>query len=164
MFYLSRSILLLICLTVLFPAFFVVAQEKENVKSFPCKNQAEVEFIGFEKFAGAVESMNVETETLVSEGHTLFTNKGKPFLFATYKYDRQGRLSEKNFYRSDGVALPKSSFDYDSDGKIIKENHFSAITQKSYLETKYIYENGLLKEILGLSLDDNKALSRQIFS
>lgn len=83
-----RSILFLICLTVLFSSSCAFAQEKKETKTFLCKNQAEVEFIGFERIVGAVESMNVETETLVSEGDTLFTNKGKPFLFATYKYDR----------------------------------------------------------------------------
>jgi hypothetical protein len=132
--HIHHPILLLICLTVLFSVFCVFAQNKDETIVFPCKNQAEVEYIGFEKIIGAVELMNVETETLVSEGHTIFTNKGKPMLFATYKYDRQGRLSEKNFYRTDGVAMPKSTFDYNSENKVIKENHFSAVSQKPYLE------------------------------
>jgi hypothetical protein len=52
-----RSILLLICLTVLFSSSSCVfAQEKKEIKTFVCKNQAEVEFIGFEKIVGAVES------------------------------------------------------------------------------------------------------------
>ncbi len=159
-----RSILLLICLTVLF-ASFVRAQEKQIVKIFLCKNQVEVEYIGFEKIVGAVESMNVETETLISEGHTLFTNKGKPFLFATYKYDRQGRLSEKNFYRTDGKPLPKSTFDYDSENKVVRENSFSAVSQKPYLESKYIYnDNGTLKEIIGSNIEKNDFLSKKVFS
>ncbi len=161
-----RSILLLICLTVLFSSSSCVfAQEKKEIKTFVCKNQAEVKFIGFEKIVGAVESMDVETETLVSEGHTIFTNKGKPFLFATYKYDRQGRLAEKNFYRTDGKALPKSTFDYDSKNKLIRENYFSAITQKPYLESKYIYnDNGTLKERIGSDIEKNDFLSKTVFS
>lgn len=158
----QRLVVFLISPVVLF-ASFVLAQKQEE-KSQSCKNQSEVEFIGFEIVSGAVESVNVETETLVPEGDFLFTNKGKPILFATYKYDRRGRLIEKNFYRTDGVATPKTTFDYDSENNLIKENHFSAVTQKPYLETKYVYESGLLKEIVGLSLDDNDILSKKIFS
>jgi hypothetical protein len=163
--HIHHPILLLICLTVLFSVFCVFAQNKDETIVFPCKNQAEVEYIGFEKIIGAVELMNVETETLVSEGHTIFTNKGKPMLFATYKYDRQGRLSEKNFYRTDGVAMPKSTFDYNSENKVIKENHFSAVSQKPYLESRYIYNNdGTLKEIVGSNIEKNDFLSKKVFN
>ncbi len=159
-----RSILLLICLTVLF-ASFVGAQEKQDGKPFPCKNQAEVEYIGFEKIVGAVESMDVETETMISEGHTIFTNKGKPITFATYKFDRQGRLSEKNFYNIDGKASPKNTFDYDSENKITKENYISATTEKPYLESKYIYNNdGTLKEIIGSNIEKNYFLGKEVFT
>jgi hypothetical protein len=162
----SRSILLLICLTVLFSSSSCVfAQEKKEIRTFLCKNQAEVEFIGFERIVGAVESMDVETETLISEGHTIFTNKDKPIIFATYKFDRQGRLSEKNFYNVDGKASAKNTFDYDSENKIIKENYFSAVTQKPYLESKYTYNNdGTLKEIVGSNIEKNDFLSKTGFS
>lgn len=140
-------------------------QEKQSIKSFLCKNQSETEFIGFERIVGAVELMNIETETLISEGHTIFTNKGKPSLFATYKYDRQGRLSEKNFYNINGVAAPKNTFDYDFENKLIKENYFSAITHRPYLESKYIYnDDGTLKERIGSNIEKNYFLSKTIFS
>lgn len=129
-----------------------------------CKNQFEVDYIGYERILGPVETANIERETLVSEGHTLFTNKGKPYVFATYKYDRSGRLIEKNFYRVDGVALPKSTFDYNAAGDLVKENHFSAITNKPYLETNYIYENGFLKESIGRNIEDGSFLSKQVFT
>ncbi len=163
--HIQRSILFLICLTVLFLHLVFFAQDKTKAKLFPCKNQAEVEYIGFEKIIGAVESMNVETETLVSEGDTIFTNKDKPMLFATYKYDRQGRLYEKNFYGTDGVAMPKSTFDYNSKNKVIKENDYSAISQKPYLESQYIYNNnGTLREIIGSDIEKNDFLSKKVFN
>ncbi|CAN5341543.1 hypothetical protein BH20ACI2_BH20ACI2_27060 [soil metagenome] len=105
-----------------------MAQEKGS-KTYSCTNQFEVEYIGYERVHGPVDTMNVERETLVSEGHTLFTNKGRPYIFATYKYDLSGRLIEKNFYRIDGDALPKSTFDYDPDAKLVKENYFSAVSK-----------------------------------
>ncbi len=165
MLYKTQTILLLICLTGLLSMSCVFTREKKEVKSFPCKNQSEVEFIGFEKIVGAVESMNVETETLVSEGHTIFTNKDKPMLFGTYKFDRQERLSEKNFYNIDGKASPKNTFDYDSENKITKENYISATTEKPYLESKYIYNNdGTLKEIIGSNIEKNYFLGKEVFT
>ncbi|HEX8636459.1 MAG TPA: hypothetical protein VF692_00240 [Pyrinomonadaceae bacterium] len=163
--YIQRSILLLICLTVLFCASCAFAQEKQQAKVFPCKNQAEVKHIGFEKVIGAVELMDIETETLVSEGHTIFTNKGKPIIFATYKFDRQGRLSEKNFYNINGKASPKNTFDYDSENKVIKENYFSAAPLKPYLESKFAYNNdGTLKEIVGSNIEKNYSLGKEVFT
>lgn len=163
--YIHHSILHLICLTVLYSAGCVFAQEKNVITAFPCQNQVEVEYIGFEKVVGKVESMNVETETIVSEGHTIFTNKGEPRIFATYKYDRLGRLSEKNFYRTDGVAMPKSTFNYNSENKVIKENYFSAVTKEPYLEAKYTYNNdGTLKEIIGRNIEKNGFLSKKVFN
>lgn len=164
MHYLTRTILIAVCLTVLSAVPFVSAQEKPSAKAYLCKNQFEVDYIGYERIRGPVESMNIERETLVSEGHTLFTNKGKPYVFATYKYDRGGRLIEKNFYRVDGVALPKSTFDYDTDGKLVKENYYSAISKKPYLDTNYIYENGFLKESIGRNIEDGGFLSKQVFT
>lgn len=142
----------------------VNAQEKQNGKPYLCKNQFEVDYIGYERILGPVETANIERETLVSEGHTLFTNKGKPYVFATYKYDRSGRLIEKNFYRVDGVALPKSTFDYNAAGDLVKENYFSAITNKPHLETNYIYENGFLKESIGRNIEDGGFLSKKVFT
>ncbi len=160
---LPRKILIGISITVLCVSF-VNAQEKRNGTTYSCKNQFEVDYIGYERILGPVETAHIERETLVSEGHTLFTNKGKPYVFATYKYDRNGRLIEKNFYRMDGVPLPKSTFDYNAAGELVKENYFSAITNKPYLETDYIYENGFLKESIGRNIEDGGLLSKQVFS
>ena len=163
--HIQRSILLLICLTIPFSASCVFAQNKKGTQIFPCKNQAEVKYIGFEKIVGSVESMDVETETLVSEGHTIFTNKGKPIIFATYKYDRQGRLSEKNFYNISGKASPKNTFDYDSDNRVIKENYFSVEPSKVYLESNFIYNSdGTPKEIIGSNIEKNYPLGKDVFS
>lgn len=144
--------------------FEIDAQSNPEGKPYPCKNQFEVDYIGYEQVLGSVESLNIERETLVSRGDFLFTNKGKPYIFATYRYDRIGRLIEKNFYRLDGVPLPKSTFDYDSNGRLVKENSFSAITKKPYLETIYNYENDLLKETIGRDIEKNDWLSKKVFS
>lgn len=149
---------------VLSPVLFVLAQNKPTTKSYPCNNQAEVDYIGYERVKGPVESTNIERETLVSEGHTIFTNKDKPYVFATYKYDRSGRLIEKNFYRVDGIALPKSTFDYDPAGKLMRENYYSAVSKRPYLETNYIYESGVLKESIGRNIEDGGFLSKQVFT
>lgn len=159
--FLIRRILLAVCLAL--SVIASTAQEK-GPNSYPCKNQFEVEYIGYEKARGPIDTVNVERETLISEGHTLFTNRGKPFLFATYRYDRTGRLVEKNFYRTDGVALPKTTFDYDRDGKFLRENHFSAVSKKPYLETNYVYQDGLLKESVGRNIEDGKSLSKKVFT
>lgn len=137
----------------------VVGQQK-----YECRNQHEVEEIGYEKARGPVEFFNVEVETLVSQGHVIFTNPGKPYLFATYKYDAAGRLSEKNFYRMDGVAMPKTVFIYDTNGALLKEQHYSAVSKAPYLETVFTYENGLLKDSVGSNVEKPDGfLSRKEF-
>jgi len=86
-------------------------------------------------------------------------------LFATYRYNVQGQLSEKTFYRKDGVALPKSIYIYDDSGKLVKLQDYSALTNKPYLETVYNYENGLLKNSIGSNIEQKDGfLSRKDFS
>lgn len=163
MIFLKRTILIGAFLILAFASQLIVAQ-KTAKNNYPCNNQFEVDHIGYERIQGPVESMDVERETLVAEGHFLFTNKGKPYIFASYKFDRIGRLSEKHFYRLDGVSMPKTTYDYDPKGLLLRENHFSAITNKPYLETNYVYENGLLKELIGRNIEDDGFLSKQVFS
>jgi len=140
------------------------AQEQPLGGAYSCHNQTEVELIGYERIRGPVESLNVEVETLVSEGDVIFTNKGKPYLFANYRYDARGRLIEKNFYRLDGQPLPKSTFDYDEYGRLVRENYFSAVSNKAYLETSYVYKNGLLFESVGRNIEQASFLSKTVYT
>jgi hypothetical protein len=157
--------LLLLTLLFVLCAFAVSVGQNNPGGLIPlCKNQADVELIGYETTKGSVEQIEVETETLIPQGDVIFTNKGRPILFATYRYDSEGRLREKNFYRIDGVALPKSTFEYDKDGILLRELDYSAVSLKPYLETDYVYDNGVLKEITGKNIEDGKVLSKKTFT
>ncbi len=136
-----------------------------SAQSYSCENQNQIDWIGYENIRGPVASLNVERETLVPQGHLIFTNPGKPYLFATYKYDSKGRLAEKNFYRSDGVALPKSVYLYGTRGELVKEQSYSAVTNAPYLESVYTYEDGKLKTVIGREIEKaDSFLSKQVFS
>jgi len=138
-------------------------QTGPDVPGYACRNQYLVEWTGYEEVKGPVERVDVKTETLVPQGDVLFTNQGRPILFATYLYS-VGRLTEKNYYRVDGVALPKSTFVYDKDARPLKEVDYSAVSHNPYLETEYIYQEGLLKEVIGRAIGEDGFLSRKVFS
>jgi hypothetical protein len=137
----------------------------QSSDSYQCINHYNFESLGYERIVGGVKSLNVFIETLIPQSHFIFTNPGKPYLFASYSFDSRGKVIEENFYRLDGVALPKTVYVYDKEGKLLKELHYSAVTNQPYLETRYEYERGLLKSILGRSLErDDDFLSKKDFT
>lgn len=137
MFYLSRSILLLICLTVLF-AFVVRAQEKSDLAI--CNNQLiypNADFNNFESpitgnikqileqdtdLTDGVQSDLVETANYNKQGKLtdsfLTTPKIKVFGKTVYSYDNKNRLVKEVVYNPDGSAVTEDIYNYDSSGNL----------------------------------------------
>jgi hypothetical protein len=89
-----------------------------------------------DEFVGKVKSINVEIEEHEFTTHFMdFGNRYKRKLFQTSQFDRDGRRVEKFHYRTDGVPLPKTTYSYDSNGVLLKEHHYSAVSGEPYLET-----------------------------
>jgi hypothetical protein len=119
-----------------------------------------------DEFVGQVKTIHVETE--VHEFTTHFIDLGNRYKrkpFQTSRFDREGKKVEKFNYRTDGVPLPKTTYSYDKGSALLKENHFSAVSGKPYLETVYVYDSqGRLKEEIGKNIEDNKVLSRKLYT
>jgi len=153
-----RSILLLICLTVLF-ASCSVAQEKQYI------NQMDRWSSGNENnLSGAVKSIRVEEQIYEFEGHFIYKHD-KPFLKERFEFDRQRRKTEHYTYTTDGRESPKSISSYNEKNWIIKDNAYSALSQKPYLQTRYIYDEfGNVKEIAQYNIEDNSLLQKWVFT
>jgi hypothetical protein len=119
-----------------------------------------------DEFVGKVKTIHVENEEHEFMTHFMdFANRYKRKPFQTSQFDRQGKKLEKFNYRTDGVQLPKTTYSYDTSGLLLKEHHFSAVSGKPYLETVYNYDpQGRVKEEIGKNLEDNKGLSRKIYT
>lgn len=119
-----------------------------------------------DEFVGKVKSITVETEEHEFTSHFMdFGNRYKRKLFQTSEFDRDGKLVEKFHYRIDGVALPKTTYSYDRNGLLLKENHYSAVSREPYLETIYIYDSqGKVKEEIGKNIEDNRVFNRKLYS
>lgn len=119
-----------------------------------------------DEFVGKVKTVHVETEEHEFTTHFMdLGNRYKRKPFQTSQFDREGKKVEKFNYRTDGVPLPKTTYSYDKSGVLLKENHFSAVSGKPYLETVYVYDSqGRLKEEVGKNIEDNKVLSRKLYS
>jgi hypothetical protein len=119
-----------------------------------------------DEFVGKVKSITVETEEHELTTHFMdFGNRYKRKLFQTTQFDRTGKTVEKFHYRRDGVALPKTTYSYDSNGVLLKESHYSALSGKPYFEIVYVYDSqGKLKEKIDRNIEDNKVFSRKLYS
>lgn len=158
MLYLSRSILLVICLTVLF-ASCTTAQQKQ------CTNQMDRWSSGNENnLSGAVKSVHVREQIYEFEGDSIYNND-KPLLKERFEFDRQGRKTEHYTYTTDGRESPKSISSYNEKNWIIKDDAFSGLNQKPYLQTRYIYDEfGNVKEIAQYNIEDNSLLQKLVFT
>ena len=104
---------------------------------------------------GSVESIRIE------EGEVGLSDK--PLLRKIMRFNRGGQKIEEVLYRDDGVALPKSTYSYDSTGHIIKAHHYQ-VNGSILLENTYTYDSdGWLKDDTQRRLDDDKLLSRKIY-
>ena len=119
-----------------------------------------------DEFVGKVKSIHVEMEEHEFTTHFIdFGNRYKRHPFQTSQFDQGGKKVEKFNYRTDGVPLPKTTYSHSKNGVLLKENHYSAVSGKPYLETIYVYDSqGRLKEEIGKNIEDNKILSRKLYS
>jgi hypothetical protein len=119
-----------------------------------------------DEFVGKVKSIQVDIEEHEFTSHFMdFGNRYKRHRFQTSQFARDGKKVEKFNYRIDGVALPKTTYSYDENGVLLKESHYSAVSGKPYLETIYVYDSqGRLKEEIGKNIEENKILSRKLYS
>ncbi|HEX8196131.1 MAG TPA: hypothetical protein VF571_08085 [Pyrinomonadaceae bacterium] len=156
---LSRSILYLICLAALFPASFVKAQEKQ------CVNQMDRWSSGNENnLSGAVKSVSVEEQIYEFESHFIYPHD-KPLLKERFEFDRQGRKIEHYTYTIDGRESPKSVSVYNEKNWLIKDDTFSALSNKPYLQTRYTYDEfGNVKEIAQYNVEDNRLVQKWVFT
>lgn len=137
MHYLSRSILLLICLTVL-SANLIYAQQK--TQSASCSNQLiypNADFDNFESpvignikqileqetdLTDGVQSDLIETINYREQGNItdsfLTTPKIKVFGKTIYSYDDKNRLIKTVIYNPNGSAILEDILSYDSDGNL----------------------------------------------
>ncbi len=105
---------------------------------------------------GPVESIRVEDVELGLGG--------EPSLRKVIKFNSRGQKIEAVGYRDDGVALPKSTYSYDSMGRISKAHHYN-VYGSIYLENTYTYRlDGSLKDDVQRNLEDNNILSRTVYS
>jgi hypothetical protein len=131
--HIQRSILLLTCLTVLFFASCVETQEKQ------CVNQMDRWSSGNEmNLSGAVKSVRVEKQIYEFEGDFIYKHDKKPLLKERFEFDRQGREIEDYTYTIDGRESPKSVSSYNEKNWLIKNDTFSALSNKPYLQTRYV--------------------------
>lgn len=119
-----------------------------------------------DKFVGKVKTIHVDIEEHEFQTHFMDLGsryKRKPF--RTSQFNRDGKRLEKFNYSTDGVPLPKTTYAYDTNGLLLKEHHFSAVSGKPYLETAYTYEpQGRIKEEIGKNLEKDTVLSRKIYT
>ncbi len=157
--HLSHSILLLICLTVLISASCVNAQEKQ------CVNQMDRWASGNEdNLSGAVKSVKIEEQIFEFEGHFIYKHN-KPLLKERFEFDRQGRKVEEYTYTIEGRESPKSVSKYNEKNWLITNDTFSALSNKSYLQTRYVYDElGNVKEIAQYNIEDNTLLQKWVFT
>jgi hypothetical protein len=103
---------------------------------------------------GSVDSIRIEDAEGLSD---------KPLLRQIIRFNRSGQKIEEVLYRDDGVALPKSTYSYDSTSHIIKA-HYYQVNGSILLENTYTYDSdGWLKDDTLRRLDDEKVLSRKIY-
>lgn len=119
-----------------------------------------------DEFVGKVKTIHVETEEHEFATHFMdLGNRYKRTPFQTSQFDREGKKIEKFNYRTDGVPLPKTTYTYDKNGVLLKENHYSAVSGRPYFENVYVYDSqGKLKEVIHQNIEDNKVLSRKLYS
>jgi hypothetical protein len=112
-----------------------------------------------DEFVGKVKSIQVDIEEHEFTTHFMdFGNRYKRHPYQTSQFDRDGKKVEKFNYRTDGVALPKTTYSYDKNGVLLKESHYSAVSGQPYLETIYVYDSqGRLKEEIGKNIERTRS-------
>jgi hypothetical protein len=105
---------------------------------------------------GNVESIRIE------DAEMFYADK--PLLRQISKFNRQGQKIETVLYRDDGVALPKSTYSYDSTGRLIQAHHYQ-VNGSIWFENTYTYNSdGTLKDDIQRDLQENKIITRNSYS
>jgi hypothetical protein len=119
---------------------------------------------GLDEFVGRVKAIQVDTEVYEYTGDYI-GQTGVRQHFMTCRFDAGGRKVESFNYRNDGVPLPKTTYSYGEGGLLAREDHFSAVSGRPYLETIYTYDSsGRVKEEIGRNLEDGTVLSRRVYT
>ena len=114
--------------------------------------------------SGAVKSVRVEKQIYEFEGDFIYKHD-KPLLKERFEFDRQGREIEDYTYTIDGRESPKSVSSYNEKNWLIKNDTFSALSNKPYLQTRYVYDDfGNVKEIAQYNIEDNSLLQKWVFT
>ncbi|HMS40287.1 MAG TPA: hypothetical protein PKE69_08680, partial [Pyrinomonadaceae bacterium] len=114
--------------------------------------------------SGAVKSVRVEEQVYEFEGDFFYEND-KPLLKERFEFDRQGRKIEHYIYLINGKELPKSVSTYNEKNWLVKDDAFSALSNKPYLQTRYIYDEfGNVKEIAQYNLEKDSLLQKWVFT
>lgn len=87
-----------------------------------------------DEFVGRVKVIQVDREMYEYTGDYIGeTGVRQPSM--TCRFDAGGRKVESFHYRTDGVPLPKTTYSYGERGLLTREDHFSAVSGRPYLET-----------------------------
>lgn len=137
----------------------------QNETSAPCVNKLRRWHLAEEeKYFGSIKSIQVDEQIYEFETHFIYIHD-KPLPTRYMEFDEKGRLIKEHDYGTDGVPMSPTLYEYDDNGFLVKENLLSAVTQKPYLETKYIYNaDGTNKEIIQTGLDNGTVYSRWVIS
>lgn len=114
--------------------------------------------------SGAVKSVRVEEQIYEFESHFIYPHD-KPLLKERFEFDRQGRKIEEYTYTIDGRESPKSVSVYNEKNWLIRNDTYSALSNKPYLQTRYTYDDfGNVKEIAQYNIEDNSLLQKWVFT
>lgn len=121
----------------------------------PCQANPEPD-LDWHDHLGPVESIRIE------DAEMFYADK--PLLRQIAKFNRQGQKIETVLYRDDGVALPKSTYSYDSMRRLITAHHYQ-VNGSIWLENAYTYNSdGTLKDDIQRDLQENKVITRKSYS
>src|SRR5690242_18211818 len=95
---------------------------------------------GLDEFVGRVKAIRVDREVYEYTGDYI-GDTGVRHPSMTCRFDAGGRKVESFHYRTDGVPLPKTTYSYGEGGLLAREDHFSAVSGRPYLETVYTYDS-----------------------
>jgi hypothetical protein len=153
----STVIKLMLSGTLVVGFFIIFAGQASNVSKPLSSCLAEPEPDNdWESHRGPIESIRIEDAELALSD--------EPLLRQVTKFNDSEQKVEKILYRDDGVALPKSTYTYDSIGRIVKAHHYQ-VNGTILLEDTYAYDrDGWLKDQTQRNLEDDKILNHKVYS
>lgn len=112
---------------------------------------------------GPVKSVRVEEQVYEFETHFIYEHK-EPLLKERFEFDREGRKVEEYTFTIYGHESPKTVSIYNDKGWLVRQDTYSALTEKPYLETRYEYDqSGNVLRAAQYSLDNGELLQKWDF-